>query len=110
MIGDCGLTMQMVNGIIRPEIGYHIRCDMQRRGYAGEAACKVRDITFEDTPFNEIYSVMKYTNEASARTAVSYGCRYMGEYADDANGRSKYYMITRDEWEMIRCTERKRQS
>ncbi|MBQ5311822.1 MAG: GNAT family N-acetyltransferase [Oscillospiraceae bacterium] len=110
MIGDCGLTMQMINGIIRPEIGYHIRRDMQRRGYAKEAACKVRDMAFEDTPFNEIYSVMKHTNEASARTALSYGCRYMGEYADDANGRSKYYMITRDEWEMIVCTERKRQS
>ncbi len=33
LIGDCGLTMQNINGSIRPEIGYHIRRDMQRRGY-----------------------------------------------------------------------------
>ena len=31
MIGDCGLTMQLINGQIRPEIGYHIRRDRQRR-------------------------------------------------------------------------------
>lgn len=32
MIGDCGLTMQIINGEIKPEIGYHIRKDKQRRG------------------------------------------------------------------------------
>ena len=30
MIGDCGLTMQSVAGMIRPEIGYSIRGDQQR--------------------------------------------------------------------------------
>lgn len=34
MIGDCGLTMQLIDGQIRPEIGYHIRKDRQRQGYA----------------------------------------------------------------------------
>ena len=29
MIGDCGLTMQLVDGQIKPEIGYHIRADKQ---------------------------------------------------------------------------------
>ena len=24
MIGDCGITMQNINGVIKPEIGYHI--------------------------------------------------------------------------------------
>lgn len=31
MIGDCGLTMQSINGVIKPEIGYHIRRDHQRK-------------------------------------------------------------------------------
>ena len=31
MIGDCGLTMQLIGGVIKPEIGYHIRRDMQRK-------------------------------------------------------------------------------
>src|SRR5574344_2631804 len=38
MIGDCGLTMQNINGVIKPEIGYHINGRFQRRGYAKEAA------------------------------------------------------------------------
>ena len=33
MIGDCGLTLQTINGNKLPEIGYHIRRDFQRRGY-----------------------------------------------------------------------------
>ena len=51
MIGDCGLTMQNINGVIKPEIGYHIRKDQQRKGYAKEAAIAVRDWTFRNTPF-----------------------------------------------------------
>ena len=38
MIGDCGLTLQNIDGTMLPEIGYHIRADQQRRGYAKEAA------------------------------------------------------------------------
>ncbi len=73
MIGDCGLTMQIINGSIKPEIGYHIRKDRQRNGYAKEAAIAVRDWTFQNTPFNMIYSYMKYTNIPSCKTAISWG-------------------------------------
>ena len=65
VIGDCGLTMQIINGQIKPEIGYHIRKDCQGRGYASEAAKAVRDWTFMNTPFNIIYSYMKYANVPS---------------------------------------------
>ena len=34
VIGDCGLTMQHINGVIKPEIGYHIHRAEQCRGYA----------------------------------------------------------------------------
>ncbi len=102
MIGDCGLTMQVIDGNIRPEIGYHIRGDMQRRGYAGEAARAVRDWTFEHTPFRIIYSYMKSTNLPSARTALSWGCRQVDEYEDDVNGVTKVFALGREEWEAIR--------
>ena len=42
MIGDCGLTLQNIDGEMLPEIGYHIRSNCQRRGYAKEAAAAVR--------------------------------------------------------------------
>jgi len=40
VMGDCGLIMQIINGQIKPEIGYHIQKDCQRRGYASENARK----------------------------------------------------------------------
>lgn len=98
LIGDCGLTMQLIGGVIKPEIGYHIRKDMQRKGYAREAATAVRDWAFSNTPFQIIYSYMKYTNEPSARTAVSWGCRQVDEFRDDVNGITKVFAITRAEW------------
>ena len=98
MIGDCGLTMQLINGQIKPEIGYHIRADKQRKGYAKEAAAAVRDWTFHNTPFNVIYSYMKHTNLPSCKTAMSWGCKQVDAYADEVNEVTKVFAISRDEW------------
>ena len=98
MIGDCGLTIQMINGQIKPEIGYHIRADKQRKGYAKEAAIAVRDWAFHNTPFNVLYSYMKYTNEPSWKTAISFGCKQVDEFADETNEITRVFAITRDEW------------
>ena len=35
----------------------------------------IGDWTFDNTPFNIVYSYMKNTNEPSYKTAVSYGCK-----------------------------------
>lgn len=102
MIGDCGLTMQNIGGTIKPEIGYHIRSDQQRRGYAKEAAAAVRDWTFTHTPFQEIYSYMKYTNEPSAKSAVSWGCHQVDEFEDEVNEKTRVFMITKDEWKSLK--------
>ena len=98
MIGDCGLTMQIINREIKPEIGYHIRADKQRKGYAKEAAIAVRDWTFNNTSFNVVYSYMKDTNIPSYKTAMSFGCKPVGEFFDDENEITKVFAITREEW------------
>lgn len=98
MIGDCGLTMQLINGQVKPEIGYHIRGDQQRKGYAKEAAVAVRNWAFHNTPFNVIYSYMKDTNESSSKTAISYGCKQVDEFEDEMNEITKVFAISRDEW------------
>lgn len=101
MIGDCGLTMQLINGQIKPEIGYHIRADKQRKGYAKEAAIAVRDWTFNNTPFNNVYSYMKYTNVPSCKTAISWGCKQVDEFEDEVNEITKVFAISRDEWSKL---------
>lgn len=101
MIGDCGITMQMIGTTIKPEIGYHIRADQQRKGYAREAATAVRDWTFRNTPFNEIFSYMKYTNAPSYNCAMSWGCKFVEEFPDEANEITHVYSITRDEWNKL---------
>ena len=62
MIGDCGLTLQNIEGEMLPEIGYHIRRDCQCRGYAKEAAAAVRSWAFQNTVYPALYSYCKYTN------------------------------------------------
>lgn len=101
MIGDCGITMQIIDGEIKPEIGYHINKKYQRRGYATEAARKCRDYVFQNTPFNIIYSYMKYTNIGSYSVAIKNGMKLIKEYDDPKNIISKAYAITRKEWESL---------
>ena len=102
MIGDCGLTMQNIGGVIKPEIGYHIRKDMQQKGYAKEAASAVRDWTFENTTYNMIFSYMKYTNTPSAKSAQSWGCHLVDEFEDEVNERTRVYAVTREEWKKLK--------
>lgn len=99
MIGDCGLTMQMIHGVIRPEIGYHVRRDCQRQGYAKEAARACLDWTFEHTPFGRVYSYMKRENIPSSATARALGMHFVEEYPDDEGEVTAVYAITRAEWE-----------
>lgn len=101
MIGDCGLTMQLINGQIKPEIGYHMRKDQQRKGYAKEDTIAVRDWTFNNTPFNIVYSYMKHTNAPSCNTAIAYGCKQVDEFEDEVNEITKVFAISREEWNCL---------
>ena len=99
MIGDCGLTMQKINGEMLPEIGYHIHKDHRRKGYASEAAAGCIEYAFSHYDFEELYSYMKYTNEPSYRTAEKNGMKFVMEYPDPDNTFTKVYSISRKEWE-----------
>ena len=95
LIGDCGLTMQNINGFIRPEIGYHIRADKQRNGYATEAAKAVRDWGFAHTPFKILYSYMRSDNTASVKTAEAVGMKLFDRYTDDDGDITLVYAVHR---------------
>ncbi|MBR6020283.1 MAG: GNAT family N-acetyltransferase [Lachnospiraceae bacterium] len=104
MIGDCGLTLQNIDGSWLPEIGYHIRADQQHKGYAKEAAAAVRDWAWAETSYPALYSYCKYTNIASYRTAEAIGMRFEREYPDEANGTTHVSVIERRGVE--RCEDR----
>ena len=74
-IGDCGMTMQNIDGESLPEIGYHIARKYWRRGFGSEAARAVRDWAFTHTGYDALYSYMKYTNVGSWSTAVANGMK-----------------------------------
>lgn len=97
VIEDCGLTMQNIDGEQLPEIGYHIRRDHWRRGFAREAAATVRDWAFQNTDYDALYAYMKYDNIASMATARAIGMRKVREYPDPVNGISCVYRIAREE-------------
>ena len=98
MIGDCGITMQIIHGKIKPEIGYHINKKYQKHGYATEAAIKCKNYIFENTPFNTVYTYMKYTNVGSYSVALKDGMKLVDEFNDPVNTITKVYAITREEW------------
>ena len=97
-IGDCGITMQSIDGELLPEIGYHIHKDFWRKGYGSEAAKAVRDWAFEHTKFDCLYSYMTFTNLPSYSTAISAGLRKIKEYEDPYGVPHYVYAITREEW------------
>lgn len=101
-IGDCGVTMQNIDGEQLPEIGYHINKRFWRQGYAKEAAAAVRDWFFSQSDCESVYSYMKYTNVASCATAESIGMRKIKEYPDPNDKICYVYRITRDEWKALR--------
>jgi RimJ/RimL family protein N-acetyltransferase len=98
MIGDCGLTLQNINGKRLPEIGYHIRRDLQRKGYASEAAKAVRNWAFRSTDYPALYSCCKYTNVPSIKTAESIGMHFVCEYSEETNRTTHASDISRKEW------------
>ena len=99
MIGDCGLTLQNIEGEMLPEIGYHIRKDQQHKGFAKEAAAAVRDWAFANTDYPALYSYCKYTNIPSLRTAEAIGMHFEKEYPDEVNGKTHVSVIYRGDIE-----------
>ena len=82
-VGDCGLTWQEVNGERRLEVGYHVRADLQGRGYATEAAAACRDLARAVIGHHELVAVIHPENTASLRVAEKIGMRHL---EDDRTG------------------------
>jgi RimJ/RimL family protein N-acetyltransferase len=85
-IGDCGITMQKIEGQIVPEIGYHIIKKYCKNGYATEAAIACKNYAFEKLGFDEVFSLIRDTNIPSMNVAIRNGMLIRGRYTKNCNG------------------------
>lgn len=101
MIGDCGVTMQNIDGVIVPEIGYHFRLDYHNRHLATEASQAVKDYFFSHFDYDEVYSYMDKENWASRKVAINNGMSFIKEYPEnnEYNEITVVYKITKAQWQ-----------
>jgi len=97
MIGDCGITLQGVDGEMLPEIGYHLRRDMWGKGFATEAARACRDYGFQKLNVELLISLIRPENQPSCRVAKRNGMKVWKETVR-VGLLHAVYRITREEW------------
>ncbi|MEC5425249.1 GNAT family N-acetyltransferase [Virgibacillus sp. C22-A2] len=73
LIGDCGITMQFIEGETVPEIGFHIIKDYWNKGYATEAAIACRDYAFMVLKYPKVFSYTTIKNTPSQKVAEKIG-------------------------------------
>jgi RimJ/RimL family protein N-acetyltransferase len=72
-VGDCGLTVQTVDGVDEVEIGYHLHVRFQGRGYATEAATACRDLARDQLSVRRLIAIIVPANIPSQRVAQKIG-------------------------------------
>lgn len=78
-VGDCGLTWQPVSGRTELEVGFHVRAEMQGRGYATEAAAACRDFARDVLKTDHLVAIIHPDNTASKRVAEKIGLEFEEE-------------------------------
>lgn len=69
LIGDCGCTIQEVEGRNEIEVGYHVRRDLWGNGYATEAARACTGYAFRSLSAKRVISMIRPENLRSIRVA-----------------------------------------
>lgn len=85
-LGDCGITIQNIEGDKLPELGYHIKNEYCNKGYATEAAKACMDYAFKKLDYSAIYTYTKYDNIASFKVAEKNGMKFMKYFEKEIMG------------------------
>jgi RimJ/RimL family protein N-acetyltransferase len=72
VVGDCGLTIQDVEGEPYVEVGYHVKLELRGQGLASEAAAAVRDAA-RDAGLPHLIAIIRPENTPSQRVATKIG-------------------------------------
>ena len=73
-VGDCGLTVQDIEGAPFVEVGYHVHLHLRGQGLATEAATSVRDAA-RDSGVDYLVAIIRPENIPSQRVAQKIGLR-----------------------------------
>ena len=82
-IGDCGLSMQNIDGEWLPEIGYHIKKIYHNMGYASEAAQLVKEYIFKNYCYETLYGYTTEENLPSIKVMLKNGMSLSKKYKKD---------------------------
>ena len=84
-VGDCGITIQDIDGVDEYEIGYRIKKEHWGVGYATEAALAVKKYGFETLHLKKLCSYMESAHKQSRRVAEKIGMKVEKEYLNPNN-------------------------
>lgn len=80
-VGDCGITMQNIDGKLLPEVGFHTVPSLRRKGYAAEAAAASVKHIARLRRFPAVYSYCRKDNAPSRGVMRKIGMRFLKEYS-----------------------------
>jgi ribosomal-protein-alanine N-acetyltransferase len=75
VVGQCGLLVQEIDGVIEWEVGYHVLPEYRGKGYASEAAQAVKQFGFQQQVSDHIISTIHVENIGSQRVAMRNGMK-----------------------------------
>lgn len=97
-LGECGITIQNVEGAPEDEIGYHVLRTHWNKGYASEAAQACRDHAFTKLGKDRLISWMIPDNLPSRRVAEKIGMSLEKEVVNNRGTASVVYAIHKADW------------
>lgn len=94
-LGDCGITMQNIDGEVVPEMGFHIIKDYCGKGYATEAAIACKKYAFEELNYSKLFSYTILENIPSQKVANKVGMN-LYKYFEKNNLKQIAQVVNRD--------------
>lgn len=85
-LGDCGITMQDIDGELLPELGYHINRKYCGNGYATEAATVCMKYAFDTLDYQSLFTYTKHDNIPSRRVAEKIGMTFVKHFDKNVHG------------------------